>query len=69
LFIGKPSKCLAVDSGKKKKYVEGKRSIGIREMDIRNSEPVLDDDRSIFVAMTSFYYFFLNSDATGSSNH
>ena len=38
-------------------------------MDIRNSEPVLDDDRRIFVAMTSFYYFFLNSDATGSSNH
>jgi len=27
-------------------------------MDIRNSEPVLDDDRRIFVAMTSFYYVF-----------
>jgi len=36
--------------GEEKIYVKGKRSI---DTDLRNGQPVRDDDRRMFVAMTS----------------
>lgn len=54
LPISKSGKTIVADRGKREKYtLQGKDPVPIEKQIFRNVQPVPDDDRIFFVAMTS----------------